>query len=87
MSGLSGPVIDDIVAVLAAGPGLQVGRGVAMRDAELGEVRRDAGGIAKREVGVELEPVGGFRQALPGRHGMSSLFEQGFDGIAHALLS
>ena len=59
-------VVDDVVAVRAAGPRLEEGRGVEMRDAELLEVGRQRGGVVEAEGLGELQPVGGERHR--GRH-------------------
>ena len=58
-------VIDDVVPVRAAGPGLQVRRCVDVRDPQLREVRHDPGRVLKREARVELQSVRGLgRRAL-----------------------
>ena len=55
-------MIDDVVAVSAAGPGLQVGRGVAVGDPQVAQIGHDRQGIAERESGVKLQPVSRFGQ-------------------------
>ena len=52
-------VVDDVVAVRRAGPRLHQRRGVKVADAEPGEIRHQRRGVAKREVLVELQSVGG----------------------------
>ena len=66
ISGLSAAVIDDVVAVRAAGPGLQVGRGIAVGDPQVAQVGHDGRGVAEGEAGVELEAVGRFGQPAAG---------------------
>jgi hypothetical protein len=56
-------VVNDVVAVRAAGPGLQNGRGVAVGDAEVAEVLDERAGLLEGEVAVELKPVGRDRDA------------------------
>ena len=51
-------MVDDVITVAAVRRGLQVGRAVDMRDAELLEVRSDRGRIVKTELFMELQPVG-----------------------------
>jgi hypothetical protein len=63
--GVERPVIDDVVAVPAAGPGAEPGRGVQARDSQVDEVVDDAGGIAESEAGLELQPVGRRGQVGP----------------------
>jgi hypothetical protein len=55
--GVERPVIDDVVAVAAAGPGTEPRRGVQPADAQVDEVVDDAGGIAESEAGLQLQPV------------------------------
>jgi hypothetical protein len=43
-------MIDDVVAMHAAGSGLQIRRAVNVRDAELMEIRRDCGCVVKGEI-------------------------------------
>lgn len=57
-------VIDDIVAVLASGRGLQIRRAIDMRNAELVEIIREAGGIVEAEIRVQLKPVRRNRNSL-----------------------
>lgn len=52
-------VVDDVVAVPGSGHGLQDRGQMQMRDAERGEIRHGPSGGREREVGLELEPVGG----------------------------
>ncbi len=52
-------VIDDVVAVRASLPCLQIRRRVHVADAELGEVRCDFGGAIEPETGMQLYSVGG----------------------------
>jgi hypothetical protein len=55
------PMVHDVVAMTAARPGLQVGRGIDMADAEPREVGRQRRGISEAEAFVELQAVGGAR--------------------------
>ena len=52
-------VVHDVVAVRAAGPRLEIGRGIEVADAKLGQVGREPGSIVEAEVGRELQAVGG----------------------------
>jgi hypothetical protein len=54
-------VVDDVVAVRAAGDGFQVGRAVEMTDAQVLQVRRDRGRRIEAETGVQLDAVRGAR--------------------------
>src|SRR5262249_13663632 len=56
-------VVGDVVAVAAAGAGLQNGRGVAVADAQGVQIRDEVAGVAEGEVAVELEAVGRRRDA------------------------
>ena len=64
--GVERAVVDDVVAVLAAGRGLQVGRAVQVRHPEVGEVRHDRGRVVEAEVGGELHAVGADRHGPAG---------------------
>ena len=59
-------MIDDVVAVGAARPRLQIGGGIEMADAEPGQVGRQLGGAVEAEILVELQAVGGAGN--DGRH-------------------
>ena len=50
-------MVDDVVAVRAAGPGLQVRRGIGVGDAQVAQVGHDGRGVAEGEAGMELEAV------------------------------
>src|SRR5262249_23476592 len=79
--GIERAMIDDVVAVLAAGPCLQVGRGVAVRDPEIVQVRHQRSGIAEAELAVQLESIRRLGTwALRGRLG--SMVEQAVDQVA-----
>ena len=52
-------MVDDVVAVRRAGCGLQVGRAVQVRHAEVGEVRHRLLRVGEGEARVELQAVGG----------------------------
>ena len=65
--GVEAAVVDDVVAVRAAGPGLQVRRGIAVGDAQVAQVGHDGRGVAEGEAGVELEAVGRFGPPRPRR--------------------
>ena len=54
-------VIDDVVAVHAAGARAEIGRAVDVADAERGEVGHERGRVLEREVCVELQAIGGAR--------------------------
>ncbi len=56
--GVQPPVIHDVIAVGAAGGGLEVRRAVEVADAELGQVAADRGRVVEGEPGVQLDPVG-----------------------------
>jgi hypothetical protein len=47
-------VIDDIVAMPASGRGLQIGRAVNVRNAEIMKVIGDSGGLFEAEICVQL---------------------------------
>jgi hypothetical protein len=54
---VEGIVVDDIVAVHAAGPGLEVGRGIDVAHAEALKIWSHAFGIRKGKVFVELQAI------------------------------
>ncbi len=54
-------VVDDVVAVRAAGARAKVRRAVQVADAERGQVGHERGGIGEGEAGVELQAIGGAR--------------------------
>ncbi len=54
-------VVDDVVAVLAAGAGFQDGRGIAVADAELPKIGNQLARVFEAKIFVELQPVGGKR--------------------------
>ena len=56
-------VVDDVVAVGAAGRGLQHRRAVQVADAKLGQVAGDGRGVVEGEARVQLHPVGGGPRA------------------------
>jgi hypothetical protein len=56
-------MIGDVVAVQAAGPRLQIGRGVTVGDAEIVQVRHESVGGSEGEAGVELEAIRRLRKA------------------------
>ena len=58
-------VIGDVVTVVAARRGLQIGRSVAVGDAKLGKIGDDRGGISEGEAGMELEAIGRPRHRPP----------------------
>ena len=55
--GVEQRVIGDVVAVRAARRGLEIGRGVAVGDAQVGQVGDDRRGVAEGEAGMELEAI------------------------------
>ena len=61
--GIEGAVVDDVVAVPAAGARAQIRRAVNVADAELRQVRHDRGRVAKRESAMQLQAVGRARYA------------------------
>ena len=69
-------VVDDVVAVGAPRPGLEIRRGVGVGDPQVAQVRRDGRGVAEGEAGVELEAVGRFGQPGPGGR-LGGLLQQG----------
>ena len=52
-------VVDDVVAVRAAGTRLQERRGIQVRDAQRFEIGHDGSGVIEGEIAGELEAVGG----------------------------
>ncbi len=59
-------MIDDVVAVGAARPRLEIGGGIDMADAEPGQIGRQLGGAVETEAFMELQTVGGAEN--DGRH-------------------
>ena len=66
-------MIDDVVAVGAARPRLEIGRGVKIADPEPRQVGRKFGGAVEAKILVELQAIGGawndgrhFSAFLPG---------------------
>jgi hypothetical protein len=59
--GIDRVVVDDVVAVRAAGAGLEVGRAVDVGDAQFRQVGHDGLGVLEGERLVELQAVGGQR--------------------------
>ena len=57
--GVEWPMVDDVVAVGAAGPRLQIGRGVDVADPEPREIRGEPRRIRKAKPLVKLQTVGG----------------------------
>ncbi len=57
--GIDPSVIEDIVAVRAAGASLEVGREIDVRDSQLRQVVDDRRRLFEVEIPVELEPVRG----------------------------
>ena len=57
--GVERVVIDDVVAVGAARPRLEIGGGIKMADAEPGQIGDQFGGAVEAEILVELQTVGG----------------------------
>jgi hypothetical protein len=57
--GVDALMIDDVVAVHAAGSGLQIGRAIDMRDTERLEIGSDPYGVVECEAGVQLQTVSG----------------------------
>jgi hypothetical protein len=47
-------MVDDVVAMHAAGPRPEVGRNITVADSKRAKVRNDCGGVAKREGTIEL---------------------------------
>ena len=64
--GVERVMIDDVVAVGAARPRLEIGGGIEMADAEPGKVGGQLGGAVEAEILVELQAVGGAGN--DGRH-------------------
>ena len=65
--------IAHVVAVGAAGPGLEQGRGVHVTDAQRLQVRHQCRGLPEREAAMELEPVRGARCAAALLHDRMSV--------------
>jgi len=61
--GVEALVIEHVVAVRAAGAGLQVGRSVDVADAEIVQIGSELGGVLEGEAGVKLQAIGCFRRA------------------------
>ncbi len=76
--GIEAPMVHDVVAMRAARPRLEIGRGIDVADAEPGEVGRERGGAVEAEPGPELEPVGGARRR--GRGGGGGLHDRACGG-------
>ena len=64
--GVERVMIDDVVAVGAARPRLEIGGGIEMADAEPGQVGRQLGGTVEAEILVKLQAIGGAGN--DGRH-------------------
>ncbi len=63
--GVQHAMIGDVVAVGTAGGGLEIGRGVAVRDSQVGKVGDDGQCITEPEAGVKLDTVSGLRHSPP----------------------
>jgi hypothetical protein len=59
--GIELAMIDDVVAVGAAGPSLEVGRQVGVADAQCLQVRRHVRHLFEAEAVMQLQAVGGAR--------------------------
>ena len=68
ISGLSCVVVDDVVAVLAAGARLQDGRRITMRDAQLREIRHQLARVFEAKAMVELQAIGRERVSSCASH-------------------
>lgn len=64
--GIELAVIDDVIAMGAARPGLEKGRGVEMRNAELLQIWHQRRSVIEGEFLGELQAIGGERNG--GRH-------------------
>jgi hypothetical protein len=51
-------MVHHVIAVGAAGSGLQHRREIDVRDAQRGEIRHLRGGVGKGEAAAQLQPVG-----------------------------
>ena len=69
--GIESFMIDDVIAMRAAGPCFQKGRGVDMRNAEALEIRRDGRRIVKAEILGQLDAVS--RDRYRRRHQLSPI--------------
>ncbi len=58
-------MIGDVVAVRTTRRGLEIGRGVAVRYAQVGQIGNDRRGVAEGEAGMELEAVRRLRHGAP----------------------
>ena len=55
----------DVVAVRASRPGAKKRGAVTIADAQFGQISDDSLGMAKGEIGMQLETISALRQALP----------------------
>src|SRR5690606_8373793 len=58
-------MIDHVIAMQAAGPRLENGRGIDVADTQASQIRNDACRIVERELVIELQPIRGARNIEP----------------------
>ncbi len=76
---IEGLVIGDIVAVLAAGPGFEIGGRITVGDAQVVKIGDEGEGIAKRKAGVKLQAIRRIRHATIAVGQRDQLFQRGID--------
>ena len=74
-------VIDDVIPVRAAGPGLEIRRSVTVRDAQCAQVGHDPGRVGKGKAGMKLQPIRGFGQAPPAGDDRPGLLQNRVDQL------
>src|SRR5439155_21984594 len=75
----------DVVAVLASRPGAKKRGAVTIADAQFGQISDDSLGMAKGEIGMQLETISALRQPLPflkpPSHRFGQILRQGGNGL------
>lgn len=61
--GIDAMIIYDVVAMRASGSGLEVRGAVHMRNPQIPQIIRNSGGRIETKTAVELQPIGGTRDA------------------------
>ena len=83
--GIERVVVDDVVAVRAAGARLEERRGIEMADAERLQIRHDRGGVVEAEARRELQAIG--RDRNRGRHHCAPMRPEHRPGREHRVRS